>query len=59
MKKAYKSPVSKEVIIRVAQVMASSPNVLLNSGKSVSGTSIDGRGDNSWDIWGNSDLDEE
>ena len=59
MKKTYNSPVSKVVRIRVAQVMAASLNVSLNSSKSVDAASVDSRGDNSWDIWGNNDLDEE
>lgn len=57
--KTYIQPETKVVSIRMTQVMAASPAVGLNSSKSVDAASIDARGNNSWDIWGNNDLDEE
>ena len=57
MKQTYISPISKVVKIRVAQVMASSPDISLNAGKSVEAANVGSR-ENSWDIWGNGDDEE-
>ena len=59
MKKTYISPVSKVVRVGVAQMMASSPDVTMSSGKSVDAASVDVREDNGWDIWGTEDASEE
>lgn len=59
MKKTYINPVSKVVRVGVAQMMASSPGVTMNSGKNVDAASVDVREDNGWDIWGNEDASEE
>ena len=59
MKKTYISPVSKVVRVGVAQMMATSPGVTLNSGGSVDAASVDVHEDNGWDIWDNEDASEE
>ena len=60
--KTYIKPETKVVALRTVQVMAGSPGI--GDGKSLgnaynSGDVTYGREDNSWDIWGNGDLDEE
>lgn len=59
MKKTYISPVSKVVRVSAAQMMASSPDVTMNSGKSVDAASVDVHENNGWDIWGTEDESEE
>ena len=59
MKKTYISPASKVVRVGVAQIMAASPGVTLNSGGSVDAASVDVHEDNGWDIWDNEDASEE
>ena len=56
--KTYIQPETKVVSIRMTQVMAASPAITLGSGK-VNAASVDSREDNSWDIWGNGDYDED
>ena len=58
MKKTYISPVSKVVRVGVAQMMATSPGVTINSGDSVDAASVDVREDKGWDIWGSEDASE-
>ena len=58
MKKTYISPVSKVVRVGVAQMMATSPGVTINSGDSVDAASVDVHEDNGWDIWDNEDASE-
>ncbi len=58
MKKTYISPVSKVVRVGVAQIMAASPGVKLNTGGSVDAASVDVHEDNGWDIWGSEDASE-
>ena len=55
MKKTYISPVSKVVRVGVAQIMAASPGVTMNSGGSVDAANVDVREDNGWDIWSTED----
>ena len=57
MKQTYISPKSNVVKIRVAQVMASSPDISLNAGQNVDAASVGSR-ESSWDIWGNGDDEE-
>ena len=59
MKKTYISPASKVVRVGVAQIMATSPGVTMNSGGSVNANEVDVREDNGWDIWDNEDASEE
>lgn len=59
MKKTYISPVSKVVRVGVAQMMATSPGVTMNSGNTVNAADVDVHEDNGWDIWGNEDASEE
>ena len=59
MKKTYNSPISKVVRVGVAQMMATSPGVTINSGGSVDAASVDVRENNGWDIWDNEDASEE
>ena len=58
MKKTYINPVSKVVRVGVAQMMATSPGVTMNSGGSVNANEVDVREDNGWDIWDNEDASE-
>lgn len=60
--KTYIQPEMKVVALRTMQVMAGSPGI--GTGKSLgnaySSTDVTyGREDNSWDIWGNGDYDED
>ena len=59
MKKTYISPVSKVVRVGVAQMMATSPGVTINSGGSVDAANVEVHEDNGWDIWDNEDASEE
>ena len=58
MKKTYSIPETKVVVIKTMNMMAASPAVTLGSG-TVGAGSIESRQDNSWDIWGTGDYDEE
>lgn len=58
MKKTYISPVSKVVRVGVAQMMATSPGVTINSGDSVDAANVEVHEDNGWDIWDNEDASE-
>ena len=58
MKKTYISPASKVVKVGVAQIMAASPGVTMNSGGSVNANEVDVRENNGWDIWSNEDASE-
>ena len=55
MKKTYISPASKVVKVGVAQIMAASPGVTMNSGGIVNANEVDVREDNGWDIWSTED----
>ena len=59
MKKTYISPASKVVRVGVAQMMATSPGVTINSGGSVDAANVEVHEDNGWDIWDNEDASEE
>ena len=59
MKKTYISPVSKVVRVGVAQMMATSPGVTMNSSGRVDAASVDVHEDKGWDIWDNEDASEE
>lgn len=57
MKKTYNSPSMKVVKIALHQMVAEST---IKLGGSYNGsTKIESREDNSWDIWGNEDYDDE
>ena len=55
MKKTYISPASKVVNVGVAQIMAASPGVTMNSGGSVNANEVEVHEDNGWDIWSTED----
>ena len=55
MKKTYISPASKVVKVGVAQIMAASPGVTINSGDSVDAANVEVHEDNGWDIWSTED----
>ena len=59
MKKTYISPASKVVKVGVAQIMAASPGVTMNSGGSVNAANVEVHENNGWDIWDNEDASEE
>lgn len=59
MKKTYISPASKVVKVGVAQIMAASPGVTMNSGGSVNANEVEVHEDKGWDIWDNEDASEE
>ena len=58
MKKTYISPASKVVKVGVAQIMAASPGVTINSGDNVDAANVEVHEDNGWDIWDNEDASE-
>ena len=59
MKKIYSIPETKVVHVRINKMIADSfPGVKLGSG-TVDAANVDSRQDNSWDIWGTGDYDEE
>ena len=58
MKKTYISPASKVVKVGVAQIMAASPGVTMNSGGSVNAANVEVHENNGWDIWSNEDASE-
>ena len=59
MKKIYSIPETKVVTIKNICVLSGSPAIGLNTSGSVAAANVDSRQDNSWDIWGTGDYDEE
>ena len=58
MKKIYNAPTTKTVVISVNKNVLTTTSIAVGT-QSVNGSAALGREDNSWDIWGNNDLDEE
>jgi hypothetical protein len=58
MKKIYNAPTTKTVVINVNKNVLTTTSIAVGT-QSVNGSAALGREDNSWDIWGNNDLDEE
>ena len=59
MKKRYSIPETKVVKIQTSKSLLTLSDVKLDPSKSVDAASVDSRQDNSWDIWGTGDYDEE
>lgn len=60
--KTYIQPETRLVIVRTMQLIAGSPGIGEGKGLGNAYSSTDvtyGRQDNSWDIWGDDDYDEE